>query len=186
MTEADDGEFDGFEALIPSVDKFGVPSNILGPHPEEFFQMLGRIVALSAGLEGNVRLFSERSSNATQDSYAALSFEKVLKVARKNLDRLVDENDRRLADDFLRRSESAILKRHVYAHSRWPAQGSGRMFGWKPSRKTSGPPVDMISQTLDDMRSDLAELVSLCKVPYWHRLLHLVSGGDHLCDGAGG
>ncbi len=49
----------GFESLRPAIDEFGVPSNILGPHPEEFFSLLGRIVALAAALESNVRAFCE-------------------------------------------------------------------------------------------------------------------------------
>ena len=34
-----------------TVDDFGVPSNIMGLHPEKFFSMLGRIVSLAATLE---------------------------------------------------------------------------------------------------------------------------------------
>ena len=176
----DAADYDGLRALIPTVDGFGVPSDILGPHPEEFFQMLGRIVALSAALERNVRLVCDRLASATEGAFSADSFGQAVKTGRKNLARFLEDSDRALAADFLARSESAILKRHAYAHSLWPAQAGGEMYGWKLSRKATSAGVDEISQTLDDMRADLAALVALCEVPYWHRLLGAVSSEHHL------
>lgn len=176
----------GLESLRPTVDAFGVPSNIHGPHPEEFFSMLGRIVALSATLESNVRTFSEHLAGLPQDALASTNFKDLVKDARGDLERLIAPDDRDLADDFLSRAEAAVLKRHVYAHSMWPAQGGGRLFGWKPNRKTSASATDMISTTLAEMREDVLRFVALCEVPYWHRILSLVSGGEHLRRGGGG
>ena len=182
MIDDDGCGYDGFESLMPTVDEFGVPSNILGPHPEEFFQMLGRIVALAAALESNLRVFCEYLAGLPQGALASSSFKDVIRTGLRQLDRLADHDDRSLAKDFLTRGEACVLKRHVYAHSLWPAQPGGQMYGWKRSRKKTAAAVDETGddQTLDQMRADLAEFVALCEVPYWHRVLSLVSGGHHL------
>lgn len=173
----------GFESLRPAIDEFGVPSNILGPHPEEFFSLLGRIVALAAALESNVRTFCEYLAGHPQGALANDSFKSVIASARKDLDRLGARDARTAGLDFLTRAEKAILKRHIYVHSLWPAQGGGRLFGWKQPRKKNATATDTISMTLAEMREDVLRCVRLCEVPYWHRILSLVSGGDHLRSG---
>lgn len=161
------------------MDEFDVPSNILGPHPEEFFSLLGRIVALAAALESNVRTFCEYLAGLPQGALANDSFKSVITRARKNLDQLVASDARSAAEEFLREAEEAILKRHIYVHSLWPAQRGGRLFGWKQPRKKNATATDTISMTLAEMREDVLRFVALCEVPYWHRILGLVSGGEH-------
>lgn len=182
----DSGDY-GFESLRPAIDEFGVPSNILGPHPEEFFSLMGRIVTLAAALENNVRTFCEYLAGVPQGSLANDAFKSVITNARNDLDRLTAADARTAAEDFLRRAEEAILKRHIYVHSLWPAQGGDRLFGWKLPRKKNVTATDTISTTLTEMREDVLRFVGLCEVPYWHRMLARVSGGEHLrnrSDGA--
>jgi hypothetical protein len=181
MNECEDVDSGGLEALMVTVDDFGVPSNTLGSHPEPFFQVLGRTVALAVGLESNVRSFSERLADVATGSFTGCSFGQVVKVARKNMDRLASD-DRKLAGDFQSRAEASILKRHTNAHSLWPARTDGAMYGWKLSRKNVSSRADETSQSLDRMQDDLTELVALCKVPYRHRLFNLVSGASFSAD----
>jgi hypothetical protein len=175
----------GFESLRPAIDEFGVPSNILGPHPEEFFSLLGRIVALAAALESNVRAFCECLGGLSQGALANASVKRVIAHGRKNFERLAAPDARTAAQDFLSRAEASILKRHIYVHSLWPAQGGGRLFGWKQPRRKNATGTDTISTTLTEMREDVLRFVELCEVPYWHRILSLVSGGYHLLEDAG-
>lgn len=184
MSLDDDVSGYGFESLRPAIDEFGVPSNILGPHPEEFFSLLGRIVALAAALESNVRTLCEYLAGLPQGALANDSFKSVITNARKNLDRLPGPDARTAAEDFLSGAEEAILKRHIYVHSLWPAQGGGRLFGWKQPRNKNATATDTISMTLTEMGEDVMRFVRLCEVPYWHRILGLVSGGEHLRSGA--
>src|ERR1019366_53974 len=50
-------------------DRFGVPSNIMGRHNEEFFAMLGRIVALAAILEYKILVFYQYLVGRRQDVF---------------------------------------------------------------------------------------------------------------------
>lgn len=182
MIDDDDFDYQGFESWVPTVDEFGMPSNILGPHPEEFFQMLGRIVALSSVLESNLRAFCEYLEGVPQGALVGTRFKELIKDGRSALTRIAAPDDRALADDFLTRGEAAVLRRHIYAHSLWPAQGDGRLFGWKYARNKKGSPIDETKpdHTLGNMREELAEFVDLCDVPYWHRMLSLVADSFHL------
>ena len=47
----DAGGEDDFMIHAVTADDYGVPSNLMGTHHEDFFALLGRIVALSASLE---------------------------------------------------------------------------------------------------------------------------------------
>ena len=50
-------------------DDFGIPLNIMGRHPEDFFSVLGRIVALSATLEHQVLTFYQYLVGRDQTAY---------------------------------------------------------------------------------------------------------------------
>jgi hypothetical protein len=53
-------------------DQFGVPPNVMGRHPEEFFSILGRIVALSAILENKILVFYQYLVGRRQDEHTGL------------------------------------------------------------------------------------------------------------------
>ena len=59
-----------FDHVTP--DEFGVPSNIMGRHNEEFFSMLGRIVALAAILE--YKSLSSTSTSLDADRMCSPSY----------------------------------------------------------------------------------------------------------------
>jgi hypothetical protein len=60
---------DDFMIDAITVDDYGVPSNLMGTHPEEFFALLGRIVALSASLENHVLVIYQSLVGAAQNEY---------------------------------------------------------------------------------------------------------------------
>jgi hypothetical protein len=169
------------EGVIDGItfDAYGVPSNIMGPHPEEFFSLMGRIVVLAALLEYNVCVFYEHLLGTQPSVPARLSFKTLVKGCRDGLG-VLPEADREMAKDFLNRAEAVVLKRHTYAHSLSPAQASGELFFWKPSRRANDPATFTKRGTLAEMRDDLQDLVALCDVSYRNRILQLVSGRRHL------
>lgn len=162
-----------------TVDAFGVPSNIMGPHPEEFFSLLGRIVALAAQLEYTICVFYEYLLGTPSYVPPQLSFKVLIRDCRNGLGALPDA-DRALAEAFLNRAEAVVLKRHIYVHSLSPAQAGGELFFWKPSRKENDPTTFTKMGTLAEMCDDLKTLVELCEVGYRNRILQLVSGRQHL------
>jgi hypothetical protein len=64
----------------------------------------------------------------------------------------------------------------------WPAQGDGRLVGWRVPQKKNASASIMVEKSMDDMRADLDRLIELLRVPRLHRIQGLVSGGQHLSD----
>lgn len=161
-----------------ATDDFGVPLNILGRHPEEFFSIMGRIVTLSATMEHQVLIFYQYLVGRDQTLYTDWPVSKLIREARKGLKRL-PASDADLARQWLREADEIRLARNNYVHNLWPAQGDGRLFGWRVSGP--GPKASITTEkTMDDMRADLDRLIELLKVPRLHRIQALVSGGQHL------
>jgi len=87
-------------------DAFGVPRNLMGVHPEEFFSLLGRIVALSALLENRVLVFYQHLVGAEPGQYTHLGVGKLIDCAKKKI-AVLDPADRKLAEEFLREAKNS-------------------------------------------------------------------------------
>jgi hypothetical protein len=160
-------------------DRFGVPSNLMGKHDEDFVSILGRIVALAATLENKILAFLQYLVGRSQQAHTELSVGQLIEKALKNLHRL-PAADREFAEAFLREAKAITAKRNDYVHNMWPAQGDGSLFGWRvPQRKAAQASI-MTLITMDDMRDDLGRLVALLEVNRLNRFLGLVAGGQHL------
>lgn len=160
-------------------DRFGVPSNLMGKHDEDFFSILGRIVALAATLENKILAFLQYLVGRSQQAHTELSVGPLIDKALKNLHRLPPA-DREFAEKFLREAKAMTAKRNDYVHNMWPAQGDSTLFGWRvPQKKAAQTPVTTVI-TMDDMRDDLGRLVALLEVNRLNRLLGLVAAGQHL------
>lgn len=180
MTVEDDYTDGDFAVLRTTVDSFGVPSNLTGNHPEEFFSMLGRIVALSALLENRVLVFYQYLVGRRQDEHTELGVGKLIANALREIRTLPDRADRQLAEEFLTEAKAITGKRNDYVHNLWPAQTDGRLFGWRVPQKRDAQEALTTVTTLEEMHDDLRRLVTLLEVRYMNRVLGLVSGGQHL------
>jgi hypothetical protein len=161
-------------------DRFGVPPNLMGRHPEEFFSILGRIVSLAAILENKILVFYQYLVGRRQDEHTGLFVGQLIANALQELPRLPPA-DRELAEEFLLEAKAITDKRNDYVHTLWPAQGDGRLFGWRAVSKEKAETASITTEgTLDEMRDDLMRLVDLLEVNRLNRLLGLVSGGQHL------
>jgi hypothetical protein len=161
-----------------ATDDFGVPLNILGRHPEEFFSMLGRIVALSATPERQVLGFYQYLVGRDQTAYTDWPIAKLIRQARKELKRLPPE-DADLGREWLKETDAIRKARNDYVHNLWPAQGGGRLFGWRVSNRGDKATITT-EKTMGDMRADLDRLTALLSVRRLHRIQGLVAGGRHL------
>jgi hypothetical protein len=142
-----------------AADDFGVPLNIMGGHPEEFFSIMGRIVTLSASLEHQVLGFYQCLVGRDQNAYIDWPVAKLIRGARKELKRLPPE-DAEFARQWLREADAIRNERNKYVHNMWPAQGGGgRLFGWRQGR--NGQATITTKKTMADMRADLDRLVAL-------------------------
>jgi len=180
MTVEDDYTNGDFAVLSTTVDSFGVPSNLTGNHPEEFFSLLGRIVALSALLENRVLVFYQYLVGRRQDEHTEFGVGKLIANALGEIRTLPVPGDRQLGEEFLTEAKALTTKRNDYVHNLWPAQGDGRLFGWRVPQKKNAQEARTTTSTLDEMRDDLGRLVALLEVRYLNRVLGLVSGMDQL------
>jgi hypothetical protein len=174
----DDGLFD----YVVTRDPFGVPSNLMGHHPEEFFSMLGRIVALSASLEYRLLSFYQSLAGRDQNAFIELSVSRVIAGARKELHRLADPEERRMAAEYLDEAETITKRRNDYVHNLWPAQPGGCTFGWRRPQKKGVTGTIIVKGTLEEMSDDLNRLVVFLEVRDQHRIYGLVSSSRHLHD----
>jgi hypothetical protein len=155
MTVEDDYTDGDFVVLRTTVDSFGVPSNLTGNHPEEFFSLLGRIVALSALLENRVLVLYQYLVGRRQDQHTELGVGRLITNALSEIRRLTDPADRQLAAEFLTEARAITTRRHNYVHNLWPAQTDGRLFGWRVRRKRNAREALTTVSTLEEMRDDL-------------------------------
>src|ERR1700686_2824852 len=90
MAEGWDDELSEEEFLIDmnGTDDYGVPLNIMGRHPEEFFSMLGRIVSLAATLENKILSFYQYLVGRSQTEQSELSVSQHIAKSLKELRRL--------------------------------------------------------------------------------------------------
>jgi len=181
MTEGWEDEPGEEDLLIDQVtgDDFGVPSNIMGPHPERFFSMLGRIVSLAATLENKTLGFYQDLVGSTQEEHIEFPISRLIESSLKELHRL-PQDDAELARDWLLEARVITRRRNDYVHSLWPAQGDGKLFGWRMRRRKDGGSVEVVRLTHDDMQADLDRLVAVLEVRRLNRVLGLVSGRRHL------
>jgi len=156
-------------------DSFGIPDELLGPHPEEFYGAVGRIVTLSALLENGLLSLVEKLKSDPQGSLAKLPATDLVVEGRKHLSRFDDAAQRARAESFFADLDGALKQRNDVTHNVWPAQPGGDLFGWRPSRnKVIGGDRTQIKPT------EMAALRSLI-----HTLVRLVQegaaiGGSHL------
>jgi hypothetical protein len=169
---------------MSGTDAYGVPLNIMGRHPEEFFSMLGRIVSLAATLENKILSFYQYLVGRSQSEHSELGVSQHIAKSLKELQRLKElerlaQGEVELAEQWLLEAKAITTRRNDYVHSLWPAQGDGKLFGWRVLKRKGGL-VEVVELTQDDMRNDLNRLVALLEVNRLHRFLGLVSGGQHL------
>ena len=174
------GEGSAEESLAgwSAADAFGVPLNIAGRHPEEFYSMFGRIVSLAATLENKTLGFYQDLVGGTQDDFIELSISALIKNSLAELYRLPDA-DAQFARQWLTEARAISSRRNDYVHSLWPAQGNGKLFGWR-KRRTKDGTTKIVKLTMDDMHADLQRLVGLLESGRLLRFQALVSGRRHL------
>jgi hypothetical protein len=151
----------------------------MGRHPEDFFSSLGHIVALAAVLENKILVFYQYLVGRRQDEYTELSVGQLTANALHELNRLPPA-DGDLAKEWLLEAKAITAKRNDYVHNFWPAQGDGRLFGWRVPKKKNATASITTEGTLEEMRDDLNRLIALLHVNRLIRILGLVSAGQHL------
>jgi hypothetical protein len=142
-------------------DSFGVPDRLLGPHTDEFYACVGRVVTLSALLEERLRVLVRQQVSVT-DAPAKLGRMQVSTMIRTGLaqlDAFIDEPSRSLAGKFFARAIWVMEERNHVVHNLWPAQDEGPHLGWRSARGGSDDIV--ITRSQSDMSNLVMHIVQL-------------------------
>jgi hypothetical protein len=145
-----------------TVDRFGIPDSTFGVVPDDFYGLLGRVVALGALVEmrfgdvvGRLTAKTEAQLAGKQMSQLLDLFDKVAK-GQTVPDRLPGLRDR---------TDRAMQQRNTLVHSLWPAPRLDEAKGWRgvtPSRRpASGEPIVWTYANEDQMVGLVRELVEL-------------------------
>lgn len=143
-------------------DKYGVPTNLLGRHPEAVYGMVGRVVMLSALLEDRQRTLLQVLTDKGPTGYAGAPAGKILRqlrAAAREASALTSA-----WGDFLPildRAEDAFDFRNAVVHNLWPAQGDGSLFGHRQHPKTGIRQITVTST--DEVADGIANLVALIR-----------------------
>ena len=139
-----------------ALDEFGVPVNLLGPHPPEVWGAIGRTVAIAALLEDRLVALLQMLTLREQSAYAKSSPTAVIAALRKQGP--VDEPTWAGWDRWLDHAVDAFEWRNHIVHDLWPAQPGDRFFGHRLSR--SGERINM-DTTRDELMRQLVELAEV-------------------------
>jgi len=118
----------------PALDGFGVPDSLLGPHPEEFYGAVGRVVCLTALLEDRLLALLLAIRRAPRSKYVKKPVSGILKELRG----ATGSPSWSGFAGYLDKAEKATAFRNDIAHNLWPAQGDGTLFGHRPDRGEDG------------------------------------------------
>ena len=144
-------------------DSYGLPSQIFGPHPDEFYGAVGRVALLSALLEQQLADIRHTLARARQGEYTHQPVSQQIEIATKLASSLPEERMTTVGG-YLSRARAAVEQRNAVIHSIFPAQSSGELIGHRPVRdktvldgSASWTRIDF--KGLRDLIGELAQLV---------------------------
>lgn len=148
-----------------SADEYGLPVGLLGPHADEFYSAIGRVVCVCAVLEEKVTALRHTLARPAQGRFAHEPVSAQIKAARALSNRLPEPGPERI-NWFCDKAEAALHHRNELVHSSFPAQPDGRLWGHRPARSkalTDGS-ADTVETTIGELRAYIGELASLVEV----------------------
>jgi hypothetical protein len=132
MAEDLDDELNADDLFIGMsvTDAYGVPLNIMGRHPEEFFSVLGRIVSLAATLENKILSFYQYLVGRSQTEHSELSVSLHIDKSLKELQRLKEQErlprgEVELAERWLLEAKAITRKRTTTSTASGPRRVTG-------------------------------------------------------------
>lgn len=151
-------------------DRFGVPENMFGLVPDDFYGLVGRIALVSTLLEDKVMTMLYSLDTKPHPTYAGLPASHVAPEIRKRLERraqvlgeaLVDE-----IDEALTASTTVLDQRHALIHSLWPNPTMEKAQGWRSKRvrgSEHGSEIIWTETNKDKLQACLDDLVRLSDV----------------------
>lgn len=147
-----------------NVDDFGLPTSILGQHPDEFYGVVGRIVCVCAVLEDEVTTVRHTLAGAQHGKFTHEPISAQIVAARRASQSLPQRAAQEIVA-YLDESEAAFHHRNALVHSAFPAQPDGRIWGHRATRNRTvfDGTADTVETTLEELRLFLCELAGLVR-----------------------
>lgn len=145
-----------------SIDKYGLPSGILGDHPDEFYAAVGRAVCVCAVLEDKITSLRHSLERVEQGRFAHQPVSAQIRVTRALARRLPDSAAETVGT-LLNRVDTVVTTRNALVHSSFPAQPSGRLWGHRPARDRSmtDGSADTFETSIENLRHLIGEVAEL-------------------------
>jgi hypothetical protein len=151
-------------------DRFGVPENMFGPVPDDFYCLVGRVALVSTLLEDKVMTMLYSLDTKPHPTYAGLPASQVAAEIRKRLKHRAELLGEALADEIdeaLTASTTVLDERHALIHSLWPNPTMEKAQGWRSKRvrgSEHGSEIIWTETNEDKLQSCLDELVQMSDV----------------------
>lgn len=145
-------------------DDYGLPVNILGVHPEEFYGLIGRIICVCAVLEDKVTTLRHTLERAPQGQFTHQPVSDQIERARALADRPGAPHATQV-QEFCDEVKQAFDHRNELVHSSFPAQADGTIWGHRPhrGRSVTDGRAQTVKLTLEELYAFLDEVVRLVK-----------------------
>jgi hypothetical protein len=145
-------------------DRFGIPENMFGPVPEDFYALVGRIALVATLVEDRLLAILWALDDEVQPTHAGLSGTRLRELIGARLER-VGPDMRAALGPLLTRVQAAMDRRNAVIHSLWPNPSLEGSQGWRSRRlpKSMGGGSEIVWTATSEamLIGDLAELVSL-------------------------
>lgn len=143
------------DAHVP--DSHGVPTNVFGVVPENFYGLIGRIAMLAPVVEKELHWLHDVITGATQDEVAGIPFGQLSSRCKTALAQGPPEVAT-IAIPAIDMAVVAAKRRNAIVHSLWPDPSLSRAIGHRPVRPKERAPGSSdwtltISTDQDDLRS---------------------------------
>lgn len=144
-----------------TLDSYGVPDTVFGPHPEPFYEAVGRFVCMGALLEDRLRVLLQTLRQESQTAYRRLPARELVSELRGAVEDCDPESA--IYTTYLDESERLITFRNHVVHNLWPAQGNGVLFGHRLARTPAEDGGDWIkfTTTQAELEENIRALVKL-------------------------
>lgn len=147
---------------VNDIDDYGLLTDILGRHPDEFYGAIGRVVCVCAVLEDKITTLRHTLARAQQGQYTRQLVTQQIDVAR-SLSRDLSGSAAQTVTAFLDAVEGAFRRRNDLVHSSFPAQPDGRLWGHRPTRDKSviDGSADTVETSIEELHGFIRELAEL-------------------------
>lgn len=148
-----------------SIDAYNLPAGVLGLHPEEFYGAIGRIVCVSAVLEGQITSLRHTLSHVEQGRFTHEPVSQQIAKARELADAHLPPLASGQVSALLDRAKDAFDKRNEFVHSSFPFQPSGKVFGHRPTRSKDviDGTAEVVETSVDEMKLFIGEMAKLVR-----------------------